>query len=78
MEFEGGEKRAWFGELIDGKVPEGLEEPDHSWWPIICAAGVALLFTALYIDLAFMAVGGLIILISIIGWGLEISDAKRP
>lgn len=75
MQYQGGEERAWFGELIDGRVPKEVEEPDHSWWPLICAFGVALLFVALFVGVAYMAVGALIILISVIGWGLEISKA---
>jgi hypothetical protein len=74
----GDEERAWMGELIDGKVPEDIEPPEYSWWPLLTALGATLFFLPVifgYIPL--MAVGALIILVSIVGWGLEISYVRE-
>lgn len=57
-------------EIDDGDAEQGFFSP-YSWWPILLAAGAALIVTGLAIGIWVSFIGLPILVISLIGWVYE-------
>ena len=57
-------------EIIDGAGEIGFYSP-HSWWPLALAASCAVAFVGLPIGWWLVILGGLLSLLSVVGWVFE-------
>ena len=72
-------KRAQGGELAEdtptADIDDGDPEVGHfspwSWWPMILALGLALMFLGLAVGVWIAIIGGPIVIIALIGWQYE-------
>ena len=72
-------KRAQGGELpedmLTAEIDDGDPELGHfspwSWWPMILAFGLALMFLGLAVGVWIAIIGGPIVIIALIGWQYE-------
>jgi hypothetical protein len=56
--------------IDDGDAEQGFFSP-WSWWPIMLAAGAALLFLGIAVGVWIAAIGAGLTLISLVGWMYE-------
>jgi len=56
--------------IDDGDAEQGFFSP-WSWWPIMLAAGAALLFLGIAVGVWIAAIGAALTLISLVGWMYE-------
>jgi len=56
--------------IDDGDAEQGFFSP-WSWWPIMLAAGAALLFLGIAVGVWIAAIGAAVTLISLVGWMYE-------
>jgi hypothetical protein len=71
--------RAQKGELPEDRLDATIEEGDAeqgffspwSWWPIMLAGSVALLFTGLAVGPWICFIGGAVTVVALIGWHFE-------
>ncbi len=72
-------RRAQGGELPEDRIDANIDDGDPeigyfspwSWWPMVLAAGLALMFLGLAVGIWLMFIGAPIVLISVIGWYYE-------
>ena len=72
-------KRAQGGELVEdtptAEIDDGDPEIGHfspwSWWPMVLAGGLALMFLGLAVGIWIAFIGGPIVLLGVIGWQYE-------
>jgi hypothetical protein len=57
-------------EIDDGDAEQGFFSP-HSWWPILLAAGAAILVLGLAAGIWMCFIGAAVTLISLVGWIYE-------
>ncbi len=77
--YVGATRRAQGGELpedrLDAEIDDGDPEMGYfspwSWWPMVLAAGLAMMFLGLAVGIWLMFIGAPIVLIAIIGWYYE-------
>ncbi len=56
--------------IDDGEAEQGFFSP-WSWWPVMLAAGAALAFLGLAVGVWIAAIGGAVVLVSLVGWVYE-------
>jgi hypothetical protein len=72
-------KRAQGGELpedvLTADIDDGDPEVGHfspwSWWPLVLAFGLALMFLGLAVGIWIAFIGGPIVIIAVVGWQFE-------
>ncbi len=64
------------GDVADHPGEQGVFAP-WSWWPLLCALGAALAFTALAVGWWIMAPAAIIGIIGLVGWVFEFSRGQH-
>jgi cytochrome c oxidase subunit 1 len=61
-------------DVVEKPGATGIHLPSPSYWPIVLAAGLPFIAYGLIFSLWWAAVGGVIVIAAIYGWGLEPAD----
>jgi hypothetical protein len=77
--YVGATRRAQGGELPEDRVDANIDDGDPeigyfspwSWWPMVLAGGLALMFLGLAVGIWLMFIGAPIVLVAVIGWYYE-------
>jgi hypothetical protein len=60
---------------LDATIDDGEAEQGHfspwSWWPLMLAASLALMFLGLAVGVWLAIIGGPLVLIAVVGWQFE-------